>query len=227
MLILPVIHHISRDVTMDQAWLATVAGADGVFLISHHGEDAELLELAGPVRNISGRPAQFHVGVNLLGEHSPVTAFRRARDAGFDSVWMDRAGVDGAGAGNPALAVARLRQQMLHGERPIEVFAGVAFKYQADEPDPVQAARNAQTLGFVPTTSGSATGHAPLLEKVEAMSRATGRRLAVASGLTPDNIAGFAPHLSHALVATGVSVDAHHFDFELLSAFVARARACS
>lgn len=94
----------------------------------------------------------------------------------------------------------------------------------AAEPSPAMAALNALTLGFVPTTSGPATGKAPELSKVRAMWDEADHTLAVASGLTPDNIAAFAPYVSHALVATGVSRDEHHFDAELLRVFVARSR---
>lgn len=219
--VLPVIHHLNAATTRDQVDLALNCGADGVFLISHDGRDAELLELVPLLRESCGN---FWLGVNLLSVHAPTSAFQLAANHGFDGVWLDYCGVDGLGANAQALDLARVRRTTRLGHKRLDVFASVAFKYQAHEPHPGQAARNAQALGFVPTTSGPATGQAPELEKVQVMSAATGRNLAVASGLTPDNIASFAPYLSHALVATGVSRDAHHFDGELLHVFVKRAR---
>lgn len=221
MRVLPVIHHLNADTTRDQAVLARNCGADGVFLISHYHFDQELLDLVPALREDCG---QFWLGVNLLGERAPAEAYRRAAAAGFDGVWLDYCGVDSLGANVQALHLARLRRRTQLGHKRLDVFASVAFKYQAPEPSPAMAALNALTLGFVPTTSGPATGKAPVLSKVQAMWDEADRTLAVASGLTPDNIASFAPYLSHALVATGVSRDEHHFDPELLRVFVARSR---
>lgn len=220
MRVLPVIHHLNAATTRDQVALARNCGADGVFLISHNGRDQELLDLVPALREDCGL---FWLGVNLLGERVPSDAYCAAWGAGFDGVWLDYCGVDGLGANAQALHLARIRRQTPLGHKRLDVFASVAFKYQAPEPSPATAALNALTLGFLPTTSGPATGKAPELDKVRAMSEHTGGKLAVASGLTPDNIAHFAPYLSHALVATGVSRDEHHFDAELLQVFVARA----
>lgn len=218
--ILPVIHHLDSVTTRDQVDLALNCGADGVFLISHNSRNHELLELAPRLRESNG---QFWMGVNLLG-FNVSQAFGCAHAAGFDGLWLDNAGVDGLSATNSALRLAFSRRQAPLGQKRMDVFASVAFKYQAPEPNPEQAARNALALGFMPTTSGAATGKAPEMGKIAGMSWATGRKLAVASGLTPDNIADFAPLISHALVATGVSRDEHHFDPELLRVFIARAR---
>lgn len=219
--ILPVIHHIDRKTTLEQAALAREAGAHGVFLISHHGADAELPKLAQDVQREGVGCECWDVGINLL--HTPCSsALRAAHQHGLEMVWMDAPGINGGGATSTAL---RLVHEISGMKSPPEVFASVAFKYQPFEPNAAAAARNAQALRFIPTTSGEGTGKPPTLEKIATMSMAVGGRLAVASGMDIENVAAFAPYLSHILVATGVSVDEHHFDFELLSAFVARAAA--
>ena len=103
----------------------------------------------------------------------------------------------------------------------------MAFKYQPVEHDPAAAAQQARDAGFLPTTSGTATGAAPELAKIKAMAAEGpgGPRLAVASGMTAQNVAQFAPHLSAILVATGVSFDEHHFDPGRLDQFVTSVRA--
>lgn len=68
------------------------------------------------------------------------------------------------------------------------------------------------TLGFKPTTSGTATGSAPALEKIIAMVQATDGPLAVASGTTPENVRPYCHYLSDILVATGVSLNEHEPD---------------
>lgn len=44
--------------------------------------------------------------------------------------------------------------------------------------------------------------------------------LAIASGVTPDNVSAFLPHVSHILVSTGVSASFHEFDPARLRALV-------
>ena len=45
------------------------------------------------------------------------------------------------------------------------------------------------------------------------MSRVTGpERLAIASGVTPDNIGDYLPYVDHFLVASGISQDFHTLD---------------
>ncbi len=188
--VIPVIHHIAPNLSLEQAKLAFELGADGVFLISHHGDDASLIPLVNQIRQ--ERPTAW-LGINFLSKGLP-DAFALAIDSDvrIDGIWSD--------------------------------------KYQAFEPDPGLAAAKALELSFTPTTSGAATGSAPSLAKIEGIRRAIGpdAPLACASGMTLDNIAVFAPLLSHVLVATGVSRDEHHFDARRLETFIHLARsACA
>lgn len=87
---------------------------------------------------------------------------------------------------------------------------------------PARAAAQARAVGFIPTTSGDATGHAPTISKIEAMGE--GGALAIASGMTPENVNGYAPALSHILVATSVSRSEHHIDPAKLKALIGKLR---
>lgn len=216
MKVLPVIHHIDHETTLEQARLAHEAGADGVFLISHGGEDHVLPGLATRIK--SAYPG-LQVGINLLSV-SPLEACTAAANLGLDMVWADNMGVDSSGLN--ALGEQLSRFAVDHPE--IKLFASVAFKYQPAESDPPRAALKAQGAGFIATTSGDATGRAPDVFKVASMSVACAGDLAVASGLTPENIEQYAPLIEYALVATGVSRDEHHFDLDKLQSFVAAVR---
>lgn len=217
--IYPVIHHLNDAQAMREAFLAMSAGCDGVFLISRLGKNDALLPLAKRIQQMEWG-GRLEVGVNLLGV-DPEFALRMAHFFGLDLVWMDNAGVHGTGLDPIGQRVAA-RLGALGTDAPL-VFAGTAFKYQPNEPYPAGAAHVADCAGFIPTTSGPGTGEAPMLDKIKGM-HAPGKALAVASGMTVENVADFAPYLSHILVATGVSIDEHHFDFERLLEFVARAR---
>lgn len=221
MQIYPVIHHLNQDLSIAQARLAHDAGADGVFLISHHGQNNALPHTGSKIKDLL--PPDFKIGVNFLG-WDPVTAFGVAEMSGMDMLWLDAPGVSSSGlSAQGQHLVDHIRQHTDRDDDPLEIFASVAFKYQPPEPIPSAAAALARNLGFIPTTSGPATGVAPDVQKVADMFGQAGP-LAVASGMTADNVAPFVPYLSHILVATGVSIDDHHFDFEQLCRFVGTAR---
>lgn len=210
--VLPVIHFLDRVTALDQAELAFDAGADGVFLISHGNDDAQL---GGIAQLIKIKHAGKRVGINLLSQ-GPRMAAQVALEHGLDMIWGDDCGVSSSGCA----PLANDLSAFIRGYPDIQVFASVAFKYQAFEGRPDEAARNALNAGFLPTTSGEATGSPPSVEKIALMSSAANGQLAIASGMTVDNVQSYAPYLSHILVATGVSLDEHHFDFEALSRFV-------
>lgn len=217
--IFPVIHFINRTTALDEAAKASHAGADGIFLISHRGNDLELLTVACEIRV---HFPELSIGVNFLSFDALEAAFR-ARTSGLPMVWGDNVGVNSKGLSDMGLSVAA---QKMAGGSGFDVFASVAFKYQSHEPNPVLAAENALRSGFIPTTSGSATGRAPELGKIISMSEATGGVLAVASGMTPDNVGIYAPYLSHILVATGIAIDEHRMDPTKLQTLMANSRQC-
>lgn len=220
-----VIHHLNPSLSLAQAKLAVDGGADGVFLISHEGEDSAVAQVAGQLRYIWDTwPAQPDaaapfIGVNLL-QTNPSSALVLAASLRLDAVWIDAPGVS---SGGPTPG-AQLLTECMRRHPGVSVFGSVAFKYQPVDPDPAGAAAQARAAGMIPTTSGAATGVAPSLLKVKSMSAATGGLLAVASGMTPANVAAYTPFLSHILVATGISRAEHFIDPQLLAQFVAAAR---
>lgn len=221
--IFPVIHHVDSRTTRNEAELAFQMGADGVFLISHYGDkpayagiadDETLMSLA---KQLKAEHSNAAIGINCLS-WSPVKTAKRAVLNGLDMVWADSMGVDSTG-----LSREGVEMRALAASNPDTLFfASVAFKYMPFEPDPVSAAMHARLAGFIPTTSGSATGEAPDVSKIAAMSEAGA--LAIASGMTPENVDLYAAYLSHILVATGISADEHHLDPQKLASFIKRVR---
>jgi predicted TIM-barrel enzyme len=211
MQIYPVIHYKDDETTIEEAEIAYNAGADGVFLISHLGSNELLIQLAVEIKKQFG----FKVGLNFLGDDAIYTA-KIVKQNNLDMVWSDYCGVSSLGLCFEGLTLQAWAKENKH----IDVFASVAFKYQAEEPNPSLAAQLAQAAGFIPTTSGSGTGQAPTVEKIANMYEATGGLLAVASGMTPENIAQFKPYLSHVLVSTGISKDEYHFDESKIKLFI-------
>lgn len=209
--IYPVIHYLDDETTIAQSVIAKSLGADGVFLISHIGSNERLPALAKRIKNTY---PDFKVGINLLGE-SIIEAAYQAENYGLDMVWGDYCGVSSEGLTEEGEKLKQWQE-----ETEIAVFASVAFKYQKAESSPEKAALEAQKAGFIPTTSGSGTGYAPTTEKIKVMSKATNGLLAVASGMSCDNVSIFKDYLSDILVATGVSKDENHFDIDKLARFI-------
>ncbi|KWT98026.1 hypothetical protein APY03_0697 [Variovorax sp. WDL1] len=186
-----------------------------MWLISMDGRDS-LLEPAA--LEIKAAWPTKQVGINYLTLPA-VEAIRRNVAAGLDMTWADNARVNTTEDDALGLPIAaELRKYPGHA-----FFGGVAFKYQAAEPNPGLAAQRAVEFGMIPTTSGEATGKAADVEKLKLMRAALGEApLAIASGITPDNVNLYAPYLTHILVATGVSASFHDFDYELLALLMGR-----
>jgi hypothetical protein len=213
--VLPVIHYLDDALALRNAEIAFDAGANGVFVISMEGDDEPVVPAA---RLIKDRWPDRIVGVNLLS--LPATdALERSLAANLDATWTDRPGVSSAYIGSEAFRVAdRLKTCKDH-----LFFGSVAFKYQADEPHPGAAARRAAALGMIATTSGTATGIAPDTTKTATMKKALADApLALASGVTPDNVESFLASVSYFLVATGISVDEHHLDPALCQSLISK-----
>lgn len=207
--LLPVVHCLSRRQAIQQARVAAALDADGVFLINQGGLDAEeVASVAGYVADII--PGWF-VGVNLLGVTPDTTArllARRRRQLG--GLWDD--------AVTPSL----------QGLCPL-YFGGVAFKYQQPEVPPsrwAEVARVAAESVGVVTTSGPGTGEAADVEKVQVMRAALGdHALALASGITPANVANYLPYVDAYLVASGIEMRFGEFDLPKLRDLVDRVHA--
>lgn len=212
----PVVHHRDAPTTLKEGRLALALGADGVFLISHGGKDAELIPLGHAL--MADYPHRL-IGVNFLGLDA-ADALGVCIQEGFRALWVDNAGITSQGATAEGRAFAQRAQA-----QGILVFASVAFKYQNPEPQPGEAARQAVALQTLPTTSGPGTGSAPDVAKIAAMRAALdpSDRLAIASGMTPENLDQFLPYATDFLVATGVSLNMHHFNPQHLQAFIEKA----
>lgn len=205
--IVPVIHYADEGQAMRNAERAFAAGCDGVLLIDMAmGHSQPLLRAACAIK---ARWAEKLVGVNLLGV-DPQVAVKMSDTLGLDMTWIDEQLTHSGGA--PWMEARRVAKARARGDHLI--FVGTAFKYQPHEPDAATAALKASEFGFIPTTSGPATGRPADLSTIKDLWEVMGpeSRLAVASGVTPENIAAFAPFVSHVLVSTGVSSSFHEFD---------------
>lgn len=213
----PVIHLLNVELAIANADIAVRCGCEGVFVIQHDGRDHEVDPVA---KQIMERHPTLKVGVNYLSMTADL-ALEKSLALSAHATWVDNAGVTSRGASPMAEAISRRLK-----EHPNHLFFGsVAFKYQRHEPEPGLAALEAVRLGMIPTTSGAGTGMAPEAKKLFDMRQQIGETapLAVASGITPDNVYELGRFLSHILVATGVSLDFHTLDEATLARLVQNA----
>lgn len=201
---LPVIHlpygESGAFVAID---VAIEAGADGVFLINQGMSATGVLRL---LPELTQRYPDLWVGVNLLGQ-SPDQILGLSEARQMAGIWADDAGVSPGEDKWAELAESDwLAARERSGYRGL-YFGGVAFKTQA-EVEPAALPWVAQTAARfidVVTTSGRATGVAVRVEKVRIMREALGdHRLAVASGVSPDNVEEILPYVDAYLVASGI-----------------------
>ncbi|MGA2248558.1 MAG: adenine phosphoribosyltransferase [Verrucomicrobiota bacterium] len=216
--VLPVIHAETLDQTLRNAAIANTAGSDGVFLIDHSISSSELLQIA---RGVLNEFPGWWVGVNCLGQ--PPEAVVAEIEPDISGIWVDNAGINEFRDNQPeAEKFLQAREQNGWGGL---YFGGVAFKYQREVTELERAGKVAAKYIDVVTTSGPGTGRPALREKIVAMKRGLGEApLAIASGITPENVSDYLDLVTCFLVATGISSSFTELDPERLKALMARVK---
>lgn len=206
-----VIHVCDLPQALKQVQVARDQGADGVWLIGHDLANLPLWAIYTAVRE---EHPGYWMGINFLDLWMP-DVFRSslftAKDLAPDGFWTDDAGIYES---EPELLFAEsvVKERQL-SQWEGEYFGGVAFKGQTPTYDFDEVARRATAYMDVVTTSGTATGVAADLSKIKTMKAAVGKHpLAIASGITPENVAEYLPYVDVFMVNTGISTDFHTLD---------------
>lgn len=221
--VFPVIHVQGMLQAIENVRVVSGEGVDGVFLINH-GNGGVSHKLLFRICEVAKKAfPNFWVGVNCLDLEPEFVFSQVPREV--NGVWTDNAGIIEAGA-TPVYA-EKIKEARKRSGWDGLYFGGVAFKYQLAIPDKHlrYVAMVAMNYMDVIVTSGPATGVSPTEEKVMAMREGIGDfPLAIASGMTPENVKKFVPHVSAFLVATGISKDFFNIDPYRLRAFMRAVR---
>ncbi len=211
MKIIPVIHHVDSSLTLEQAKIIAESKAYGIFLISMTGDNQDLPMLA---KVIKAKHPTLKIGTNLLG-NTALETVKTNLDFELDMSWSDEPIIHGDKISPEAYEISNLvKNKHLF-------FNSVAFKYQKEDPNPKQATINSYNLGFIPTTSGQATGKAADMGKISNMASVLEQRtLGIASGLTPQNVGEYIPYIEYGLVSTGISKNFHEIEPTLLKQII-------
>lgn len=193
-----VIHVEDLEQTLINADYAYTNGADGIFLINHAVSTQSLLDIYQEVRKVY--PNRW-IGLNFLGLDAEEAMFATPTDA--NGLWTDNAEIDELGEN---IAPWEWFMNFYDTHPQCTYFGGVAFKYQRRVAELECAAEKSVACMDVICTSGPGTGIAADVEHVRQLAAGKGKMpLALASGVTPENIADFLPYTDCFLVATGIS----------------------
>ena len=212
---LPVIHVLETERTLQNIDVLIRAGAAGCFLINHDFEMEGLLPI---LRDVRARHPGLWMGCNFLAvtgkDAFPVLGQLQAEGCMVDGYWADDARIDETRR-NPEDADAIAGARAMSGWSGM-YFGGTAFKKQrpVDPAHYEEAARIAATRMDVVTTSGVATGEEADLTKIEDFRRGIGETaMALASGITPDNARSYSD-VDAFLVATGINHPGNFYDID-------------
>ena len=214
--VLPVIHVL--DSPQAKRNLATVAecGAPGAFLINHDFDVAQFLPIIEDCRKAY---PDLWLGGNFLGISGeiafPILSELKKNGTGVDAYWADDARIDERVEGQAeAESIAGIRETGLWDGL---YFGGTAFKKQRD----VESEKYRLSAGIaanymdVVTTSGVATGQPAVLQKILDFREGVGDSpLAIASGISPENVSDYMEHADAFLVATGVNVPGDFYNLD-------------
>ena len=189
-------------------------GTDGVFLIGHSMKHADLIDVCAYTLQTFRYQDDFNIGVNFL-DLDPFSSLYAAHALCADGIWLDNVmGKYGIPLVCEKLQEVQFSLRKIPGNKcPVPIFGGVDFKYQQPSDDYADDAKKASGHIDVVTTSGAETGRPPSEQKIQRMKNYLGsKNLAIASGITPENVAVFLPYTTYFLVATGISKDEHNLD---------------
>lgn len=214
MKVFPVVHINDSNVftAVREGERAFNMGADGVYLIDHFNCAKNKRPLFDAYYNLVDDSKDRYVGINILGL-GPVGAMRAlARTIGKSNglikppsgLWVDDMREDGLDRS----AAIELRDSS-PTLKSVRLLGGIAFKYTGSyTEDPTMALYETEWLKDsvdVVVTSGASTGREPTVEKLIAMKQAAGDKpLAVASGVSVDNIQKYENIVNEIIVSSSI-----------------------
>ena len=216
--VLPVIHVLDNEQAETNTRLAIEGGCPGVFLINHDFGVDEFLPI---IRHVRRKFPNIWLAVNFLAvtgrDAFPILGKLANEGTLVDGYWADDARIDEfADTNNQTEADEILKVKMDSGWGGM-YFGGTCFKKQR-EVLPEHYATSAQLATHfmdVVTTSGIATGHAADLGKIETFRKACGDTpIAIASGITPQNVHQYAELVDCLMVATGINIQDDFYNID-------------
>jgi len=198
-------------------------------LIAHTQSDFDIEQFLPIILHVGEKYPDIWLGLNFLAvtgkDAFPVLASLEKENCRIDGYWADDARIEERSDGNGQVEA----QEILDVKRKLGwdglYFGGTAFKKQRDvsPQDYAASAEIACHYMDVVTTSGVATGQAADIAKINTFRNACGEKpIALASGITPENVHLYADLVDCLMVATGINVqdDFYNIDPQRLAALM-------
>jgi hypothetical protein len=221
-IVLPVIHVLDNEQAERNVTLALEGGCAGVFLINH---DFGIDPFIPIIKHVRKAFPDTWIALNFLAvtgkDAFPILGELQEEGIKIDGYWGDDARIDEfSNEHNQTEAEEILHVKSASGWEGM-YFGGTCFKKQR-EVAPENYATSAQLATHfmdVVTTSGIATGHAADIDKIQVFRNACGDKpIALASGITPENVHEYSSLVDCLMVATGINIadDFYNIDPERL-----------
>lgn len=183
--LIPVIHMINQNQVLTNVKICVESGIEKVFLINHQTSSEELIKCALLVKNTY---PDLWVGVNMLDKYAEDAILY---EFNLDGLWCDQ-----------SLSLEDYKNRKFKGM----LFTGLAFKYQPQPKDIEKACKESLLTSDVSTTSGPGTGKAAGLAKILELRKNLGNHpMAIASGVSIDNIDLYKDIVDYLLVASSIT----------------------
>lgn len=209
-----VVHVHDKKQAIENVAIAMRGGLHGVFLINHDMSSAELLTI---FRRVRDQYPHTWIGINTQ-DLRPAEAFEhigvlKQQGCRVDGLWTDNPEIDGVNPGFANQDHIRKIQEKIEWDGLY--FGGVAFKYQEPPSDLASAVRTSRHYLDVITTSGAGTGKAIDEEKIRNFrENAENHPIAIASGVSADNIKTLARYADVFLTASSLNKEGDFYNFD-------------
>ncbi len=190
--LIPVIHLVDTIQLIQNIERCISVGVKNVFIINHTTDIPELIKSANMIKEDY---PDLWVGINVLSVKSagisPVMKIQYAES--FDGLWIDE-----------SLGLEDVRSKKFNGE----IFSGLNFKYQKqyygeELTEMIDLIKKTSTVAC---TSGVGTGKEASIDKIANLKELLGDfPLAIASGISSDNVENYLPYVDDFLVASSIT----------------------
>lgn len=206
----PVVHVDNLDQALANLEICVQSQADGAFLINH---EISAMNLDLIFMKCRVEYPELFLGLNFL-DLSPTQAMD-VIDNGVSALWTDNAFIlEGQDEQTYAQNVLDIKDDEVFPWRG-QYFGGVAFKYQKPVKDLEKVCLIAKQYMDVVCTSGPGTGKPADVEKLMKMKSVLDQTpLAVASGISIDNVLNYKDCVDIFMVASSIGKDFLNLDLE-------------
>lgn len=216
--VLPVIHVLDNEQSETNTRQAINAGCPGVFLINHDFGIEQFLPIIRHVRKVF---PDIWLAINFLAvtgrDAFPILGKLASEGTKVDGYWADDARIDEFAMVDSQTEAEEILTTKRESGWDGMYFGGTCFKKQREVlPEHyATSAKLATQFMDVVTTSGIATGHAADLGKIETFRNACGDTpVAIASGITPENVHQYSSLVDCLMVATGINIQDDFYNID-------------